>query len=50
MLAVPTIVFSFYGMNVDGLPLISSPIFAVLIALAVSVMVALVIVKAKLFR
>ena len=50
VLAVPTIVFSFYGMNVEDLPLVSSPIFAVLIALAVSVVVALVIVKAKLFR
>ena len=50
VLAVPTIVFSFYGMNVEDLPLVSSPIFAVLIALAVSVAVALVIVKAKLFR
>lgn len=50
VMAIPTIVFSFYGMNVEDLPLVSSPIFAVLIALAVSVAVALVIVKAKLFR
>ena len=50
LLMPATLVASFYGMNVEDLPLVSSPIFAVLIALAVSVVVALVIVKAKLFR
>jgi magnesium transporter len=50
VLAVPTIVFSFYGMNVEGLPFMQSFIFPVLLALVVSVAVALIIVKAKLFR
>ena len=50
VLAVPTIVFSFYGMNVEGLPLVGTPLFPVLLALVVSVAVALIIVKAKLFR
>ncbi len=44
VLAIPTIVFSFYGMNVEMLPLINSPWFAVLIA-AVLCVIAVVILR-----
>lgn len=44
IMAIPTIVFSFYGMNVEGLPFISSWLFALLIATILCV-IAIVILR-----
>jgi magnesium transporter len=44
VLAIPTIVFSFYGMNVEQLPLIMSPLFPLALSV-VAVTVAIVIMQ-----
>ena len=49
-LAVPTIIFSFYGMNTGTLPLVDQWYWPFLIALCVSVITALVFTKSKLFK
>ena len=40
LMAVPTIVFSYYGMNVEGLQLARTPYFAIAISIVVTVMIA----------
>ena len=50
VLAVPTIIFSFYGMNTGTLPLVDQWYWPFLIALCVSVITALVFTKSKLFK
>ena len=50
VLAVPTIVFSFYGMNVEVLPLVSTWVWPMLIAVLGSLATAIVIVKTKMFK
>ncbi|MBR2835453.1 MAG: magnesium transporter CorA family protein [Coriobacteriales bacterium] len=49
VLAVPTIIFSFYGMNV-GLPLDASWIFPFILAVVMSIAVVLVFTKSNLFK
>lgn len=50
VLAVPTIIFSFYGMNVNDLPLSFTCLFPLGLSIIVSVAVALIIVRGKLFK
>ena len=50
VLAVPTIIFSFYGMNTGTLPVVDQWYWPFLIALAVSIVTALVFTKSKLFK
>lgn len=50
VLAIPTIVFSFYGMNVDELPLVSSWIFPTALSVVAGVLVAILLVRSKFFR
>ena len=50
VLAVPTIVFSFYGMNVDNLPFIDSWVWAMLISLVLCVSAGIIFVKCRWFR
>ena len=50
VLAVPTIVFSFYGMNVDNLPFIDSWVWAMLISLVLCVSAGIIFVKCRFFR
>ena len=49
VLAIPTIVFSFYGMNVE-LPLAASWIFPIIFAAIVSVVVAVIIRNGKILK
>ncbi len=39
IMEIPNIVFSFYGMNVEGLPFIGSPIFSISLAIVLAVLV-----------
>ncbi len=50
IMAVPTIVFSFYGMNVEGLPLIEWPWFPVIVAVIICVAAALIIRKGRFLK
>lgn len=50
VMAIPTMIFSFYGMNVSNLPLASSWIFPVLISVLASGLVAVVFTKNNLFK
>lgn len=50
VMAIPTMVFSFYGMNVNGLPLAGAWWFPVAISAAASAVVALVFIKKDLFH
>lgn len=50
IMAVPTIVFSFYGMNVEGLPLIQWPWVPVIIAAVISVLAIIVIRRGKFLK
>ncbi len=50
VLAMPTIVFSFYGMNVDDLPLASTWIAPTLFSLAVAALVALLLSRSRFFK
>ena len=50
IMAVPTIVFSFYGMNVDALPLIESPWFALLISAIICTIMLLIIRSGKVIK
>ena len=50
VLAIPTIVFSFYGMNVDGLPFIENWYFAVALAAVLCVIVTLVLRYSRWLR
>ncbi len=49
VMAIPNIVFSFYGMNVSGLP-VATWSFPVLIALVASIIVTVVLIKKDMFR
>jgi len=50
VMAVPTMVFSFYGMNVKGLPLAGTPVFATVISCALALAAAIWLGKAKFTR
>ncbi len=50
VLAVPTIIFSFYGMNTASLPLVDSWLAPFGIALGVSVVTALIFTKSEFFK
>lgn len=50
VLAVPTIVFSFYGMNVDDLPLVHSWLWPAAIALVGCIVAGIIFAKSRLFR
>lgn len=50
IMAVPTIVFSFYGMNVEGLPLIQWPWFPVVIAAFICVAAIVVLRRGKFLK
>ncbi len=50
VLAVPTIIFSFYGMNTDTLPLIETWLWPLGIAVVISIITALIFTKSKFFR
>ena len=50
MLALPTIVFSFYGMNVEQLPFIMSPIFPLILSVVAVVAAILVMQRMKPFK
>lgn len=43
LMAIPTIVYSFYGMNVEGLPFAGNPMFALLLSVVVTVVAGLVL-------
>lgn len=43
LMAIPTIVYSFYGMNVEGLPFTGNPMFALLLSVVVTVVAGLVL-------
>jgi magnesium transporter len=47
LLAIPTIIFSFYGMNVENLPLVNNPLASILFALLGTSIVALILSKNK---
>ena len=48
--SIPTIVFSFYGMNVEGLPLITSWLFPLAVAVVAVVLALFVLYRRHLFR
>ena len=50
VLALPTIVFSFYGMNVEQLPFIMSPIFPLVLSVVAVVAAILVMQRMKPFK
>lgn len=50
VMSVPTMVFSFYGMNVDNLPFVDTPIFSVGISLIFAVIAAIVLTKKNLYK
>ncbi len=50
VMAIPTIVFSFYGMNVEELPFIGSPWIAVSIAAVLCVIVALILRSGRIIK
>ncbi len=50
IMAVPTIVFSFYGMNVEGLPVVQWAWFPVLVAAVICVVAILVIRKGRFLK
>lgn len=53
ILAIPTIITSFYGMNVVGLPFANSPLgipFVILLTIIIALITTLVIMKGKFFK
>ena len=50
VLALPTIVFSFYGMNVEQLPLIMSPIFPLVLSIVAVALAILAMQRMKPFK
>ena len=50
VLAIPTIVFSFYGMNVEMLPLINTPWFAVLFAAILCVIAVIILRSGRILK
>ena len=50
VLAIPTIVFSFYGMNVEMLPLVGSPWFAVAIAAVLCAIVIVILRSGRILK
>ena len=50
VLALPTIVFSFYGMNVEMLPLINTPWFAVLLAMVLCVIAVIILRSGRILK
>lgn len=50
VMAVPTMVFSFYGMNVDGLPMQATPWFAIGISAVLALIAGIVLSKCKFYK
>ncbi len=50
MMAIPTIIFSFYGMNVEGLPGVYTSLIPVAVAVVAMVIAGLVIWKSRLLK
>jgi len=50
VMAVPTMVFSFYGMNIKELPFDSNVMFALLSSLAFSILAAVVLTKMRFYK
>ena len=50
VMAVPTMVFSFYGMNIKELPLAGTPAFALLVSLAFSIVAAVTLSKMRFYK
>lgn len=50
VMAVPTMVFSFYGMNIAELPFDGTPLFALGLSLGFSVLAAVVLTKMKFYK
>ncbi len=50
VMAVPTMVFSFYGMNIATLPLSGTPLFALLISLVLSLLAAIALTKMRIYK
>jgi magnesium transporter len=50
VMAVPTMVFSFYGMNIKTLPLDGTPVFALLVSLAFSILAGVVLTKLRFYK
>ena len=50
VLAIPTIIFSFYGMNVEDLPLVQTWLFPAALSLVGAAVTAVVLLKGKFFR
>ena len=50
VLALPTVVFSFYGMNVEQLPLIASPVFPLALSVVLVVVAVVAMQRMKPFR
>ena len=50
VMAVPTMVFSFYGMNIQELPLAGTPAFALLVSLVFSIVAGVVLTKMRFYK
>ncbi|MDR0821395.1 MAG: magnesium transporter CorA family protein, partial [Oscillospiraceae bacterium] len=50
VMAMPTMVFSFYGMNVDMLPFVYNPLPALAIAAALAIIAAVFLTKNKFYK
>lgn len=50
VMSVPTMVFSFYGMNVGNLPLSENPLFSLGIALILAVLAGVILTKNKFYK
>lgn len=50
VMAVPTMVFSFYGMNVEQLPFDGSPLFALIISGVLAILAGIILSKSKFYK
>lgn len=50
IMSVPTMVFSFYGMNVDNLPFPQNPLFALGIAAVLALFAGIILTKSKFYK
>ena len=50
VMAVPTMVFSFYGMNINNLPFDNTPAFSLWISLGFSILTAVVLTKMRYYK
>ena len=50
VLAIPTIVFSFYGMNVEGLPLIEWFWFPIVISVLLCIVVSIILRSGRILK